>query len=289
MDRRGLELAVAAVPVAMMVLDTSGRCVNASDRYRELMGTNPLGHSWLTAVESGDRPEVVSALARVRDTRKLATVRCRIGAPDRWVELAVQPLVDEKGRWYGSSAVATVELGTPLLLALDDRSDPLTGAANREAVVAHLESLLDLGPDMAPTSVGVVLVDLDNFKSVNERLGRAAGDELLGAVAGRLRGAVRFCDLVGRLEADRFLLVTEQDDDPMAAEKVAERVLAVLNRPFRLRGANVRLDGSLGIAIGDRTDSAADLLRRAGEASLLAKTAGGGCWRRANSLRLLMG
>ena len=119
--------------------------------------------------------------------------------------------------------------------------DPLTGLPNRIMV----EQQLDLALARARRTRGSVVmmfVDLDDFKEVNDRLGHAAGDRLLAAVATRLRGVLRDSDLLARQGGDEFLvLLTDLTDDPgPAAESVAGKLLDALREPFVLAGAELR-------------------------------------------------
>lgn len=129
-------------------------------------------------------------------------------------------------------------------------SDPLTGLANRSELRQRLAHHLG----EAGGSAAVLYLDLDGFKQVNDSLGHAAGDELLVAVAGRLRQQVRTSDVVARLGGDEFV-VALLDDDASTAERVghevAHRVLAALRDPVRARGRTVRLSASIGVAVAD--------------------------------------
>jgi len=129
-------------------------------------------------------------------------------------------------------------------------SDPLTGLANRSELRQRLAQHLGEGGG----SAAVLYLDLDGFKQVNDSLGHAAGDELLVAVAGRLRQQVRTSDVVARLGGDEFV-VALLDDDASTAERVghevAHRVLAALRDPVRARGRTVRVSASIGVAVAD--------------------------------------
>jgi len=129
-------------------------------------------------------------------------------------------------------------------------SDPLTGLANRSELRQRLAHHLGEGGG----SAAVLYLDLDGFKQVNDSLGHAAGDELLVAVAGRLRQQVRTSDVVARLGGDEFV-VALLDDDASTAERVghevAHRVLAALRDPVHARGRTVRVSASIGVAVAD--------------------------------------
>jgi diguanylate cyclase (GGDEF)-like protein/PAS domain S-box-containing protein len=156
--------------------------------------------------------------------------------------------------------------------------DPLTGLPNRIMV----EQQLDLALARARRTDGSVVmmfVDLDDFKEVNDRLGHAAGDRMLAAVATRLRGVLRDSDLLARQGGDEFLvLLTDLTDDPgPAAESVAGKLLAALREPFVVAGAELRTGASIGVSVypRDAADTEA-LLRHADIAMYQAKAEGGG-------------
>jgi diguanylate cyclase (GGDEF)-like protein/PAS domain S-box-containing protein len=162
--------------------------------------------------------------------------------------------------------------------------DPLTGLANRVRLRERVEAALARA-DAAdvPARVAVLYVDLDNFKKVNDSLGHAAGDRLLGQVADRLLSATRGCDTVARLGGDEFAVLLERVLGDDEARVVAERVGHALRAPFRLDGTEVVVGASVGIArLGAPADgaTAADaadaLLRDADLAMYAAKRAGKG-------------
>jgi diguanylate cyclase (GGDEF)-like protein/PAS domain S-box-containing protein len=156
--------------------------------------------------------------------------------------------------------------------------DPLTGLPNRILI----EQQLDLGLARArrtEVAVALMFVDLDDFKEVNDRLGHAAGDQLLAAVATRLRSALRDSDVLARHGGDEFLvLLSDLEDDPApAAESVAAKLFEALREPFVVGGAELRTGASIGVSVypDDASDTEA-LLRHADAAMYQAKAAGGG-------------
>jgi diguanylate cyclase (GGDEF)-like protein len=154
--------------------------------------------------------------------------------------------------------------------------DPLTGLANRAALYARLEQALD-GARMHGRAVALLMLDLDGFKAVNDRLGHEAGDRLLVAVAERLIRCARFNDLVARLGGDEFVLVVEDAASPAQAQALADALLAALAAPFALGPEQARIGASIGVALSDAHGSEADtLLRRADRAMYAAKAAGRG-------------
>ena len=155
--------------------------------------------------------------------------------------------------------------------------DSLTGLPNRARFRERLAAAVaaDGGPP-----VTVLLLDLDDFKLVNDNLGHSAGDELLGTVADRLRGLVREEDLLARLGGDEFGILLH-DVDPAAAAALAERLLSSVHEPIRLGSRDLSCSLSIGIAASDSCAGAGDgdgcaeiLLTNADLAMYAAKRAG---------------
>jgi diguanylate cyclase (GGDEF)-like protein/PAS domain S-box-containing protein len=155
--------------------------------------------------------------------------------------------------------------------------DGLTGLANRALFIDRLrQALRRRGRADAP--LVVLLLDLDDFKDVNDSLGHDAGDELLRGVAARLREYARQHDTVARIGGDEFAMLVDGLTDAVQATGLAERLLSALRAPFTLRGQQVVAPASIGIALADpdRAENAEDLLRNADVAMYLAKQEGKG-------------
>jgi diguanylate cyclase (GGDEF)-like protein/PAS domain S-box-containing protein len=149
--------------------------------------------------------------------------------------------------------------------------DPLTGLPNR---VLFLERL---GEALArpAAEVAVVLLDIDNFKLVNDSLGHAAGDELLTQIAPRLRSALRPEDLIARFGGDEFVMLLGEIGDDRAAAQVAERMVTAFELPFELRAHEHFAKVSVGIALANVAGLApAGLIRDADAALYHAKARG---------------
>jgi diguanylate cyclase (GGDEF)-like protein/PAS domain S-box-containing protein len=147
--------------------------------------------------------------------------------------------------------------------------DPLTGLANRAVFNAELGRALK---EPRLKSVDVLLLDLDDFKEVNDILGHQAGDDMLVEVSRRLRGCVSTADVVARLGGDEFVVLLTACPD---AEAVAECIVRCLHVPFSIEGTLLRPSLSLGLAsIGKDARGASELLREADIAMYAAKAAG---------------
>jgi len=149
--------------------------------------------------------------------------------------------------------------------------DPLTGLANRMLFNERASAALD-----APGAVAVLLLDLDDFKEVNDILGHHAGDQMLIEVARRLQNCVGPHGTVARLGGDEFVVLLEGCGD---SDAVAQRIVSTLNAPVTIEGALLRPSLSLGVAKrAEDKVSSAELLRQADVAMYAAKEAGKNCY-----------
>jgi diguanylate cyclase (GGDEF)-like protein/PAS domain S-box-containing protein len=155
--------------------------------------------------------------------------------------------------------------------------DPLTGLANRQLFMDHLRlAVHSLG--RTGGEVAVLFVDVDRFKSINDRWGHRAGDDALRQIAQRLQASVRIPDTAARLGGDEFALVCPVADHTGAA-RIAERLHLALNEPLNLEGRLVSVGTSMGVAATDSaTTDPGELLARADQAMYRAKRGGGQSW-----------
>ena len=126
----------------------------------------------------------------------------------------------------------------------------------------------------------MLFVDLDDFKTVNDSLGHAAGDELLRIVAGRIDEVLRPGDTVARLGGDEFAVLLEQVGGPEEAEGVARRLIEALRAPAALAGRRLEVRASVGIATSHPGTAPGELLRDADAAMYEAKARREGSWSR---------
>ncbi|MCW2704038.1 MAG: hypothetical protein JWQ37_2033 [Blastococcus sp.] len=151
-------------------------------------------------------------------------------------------------------------------------TDPLTGLPNRRALTDRLRHAVALSRRRG-LQVGLVHLNIDRFKAVNEALGHEAGDMLLSQVADRLRWSTRVEDTAVRLGADEFLVVAEDVEDLDGLRALADRLLSVLDEPFLVHEREITLSASVGLTLGsDMTPD--DLLRQAQSALTRAKADG---------------
>jgi diguanylate cyclase (GGDEF)-like protein/PAS domain S-box-containing protein len=157
--------------------------------------------------------------------------------------------------------------------------DAVTGLANRALFKDRVEHMIERqARDNLPVSI--LFMDLDDFKTINDSLGHAAGDRMLAEVGERLKNALRQADTAARLGGDEFAILLEDGGDGVDAAEVAARILASLEGPFHLEGKEVFGRASIGIATADAQtggpEGAEELLRNADVAMYMAKEAGKG-------------
>ena len=157
--------------------------------------------------------------------------------------------------------------------------DALTGLPNRVLFADRAADAIDHA-HRTERVVGMLFVDLDDFKVVNDTMGHGSGDELLTAVAGRLAASVRPSDTAARLGGDEFALLIDDAPDTDAVEAFAERIVAAFTDPFPLTDAEVIATATVGVATSADSADADELLRHADLALYAAKTAGKRRWRR---------
>ena len=153
--------------------------------------------------------------------------------------------------------------------------DDLTGLPNRALLLEHLGSALARARRFG-SMLAVLFLDLDGFKSINDRFGHGAGDEFLTEVAARISSSVRASDVAARVSGDEFVVVCESLNAPSDAVVVADQIQRALTMQLSLCGSSVTASASIGIAVSRDGSTAEELLRDADAAMYSAKQSGGG-------------
>jgi len=152
--------------------------------------------------------------------------------------------------------------------------DILTGLPNRSLLMDRLAVAL-AGARRTHAMTGLLFIDLDHFKPVNDKLGHEAGDSLLKQVADRLSACIREADTVARLGGDEFVIVLVNIRTPNDAQRVAEKLIESLRQPFQLHDSEVTISASIGIALYPQHGLSTDhLLQQADDAMYVAKNEG---------------
>jgi diguanylate cyclase (GGDEF)-like protein len=125
-------------------------------------------------------------------------------------------------------------------------TDPLTGLPNRRAFFEELDRRVRAFSTRAEAPLTLVLIDVDDFKTVNDTLGHGAGDQLLTAVAAALKETVRASDIVSRIGGDEFAVLASRHEHTRQSQVIAEKIVRALARPFILQGRNLAVTASIG-------------------------------------------
>jgi diguanylate cyclase (GGDEF)-like protein len=188
------------------------------------------------------------------------------------VRLAKPPVVGGAPRCLLTLLDRTGQFRTEHSLRREMMTDSLTGLPNRAGFADQLENAI---AERARESFAVLAINLDRFSRVNACMGGLAGDELLISVARRLKGALRARDIIARTGGDEFAILMTIDDGPAEALQLAHRLENALVSPFRLSDFEIRVDCSIGIALGtDEEGEAEELIRHAQFAVKRAKKSG---------------
>ncbi len=275
-----LRATVERSPVGIALIDPHLRILEANPAFHRMSGLAPQELSGLVVTEvvhPDDRNRVLHELAARIAGEGRPGNPTRLVRPDggiTWVLPDVSVVRSPGGQDYGVVLVTDITQRRALeeRLAHEARHDPLTDLANR----THLRDVLERAwaTRRADGSLGVLFVDLDRFKEVNDRFGHEAGDELLTIAARRLRAAVRHGDHIARYGGDEFVVVCEGICGRREALAVADRIRESLAEPFRLSAGRVRIGASVGVAVDHGHTTVDELLRDADRAAYLAKDAG---------------
>ena len=145
--------------------------------------------------------------------------------------------------------------------------DPLTGLPNRASFVEHLEEAIRRSKRFG-WSLGLMFLDLDRFKRVNDSLGHEAGDELLRVAASRLQGCIRESDMLFRMGGDEFTVLLENVKRPEEAAAVAARMTQALAEPIELRHHELTTTVSIGIALYPKDDRTGERLVKSADTAM---------------------
>ncbi|MBV8765556.1 MAG: EAL domain-containing protein [Hyphomicrobiales bacterium] len=283
------DTALNNMPLGLMMFDADHSLVVANNRIHGLFGASP---------DTSRRGASVKALldesARAQRVAEADVQRLTTGFEERLSRRVETPLTatTEDGRslsftfeaMNGGGSVVLIEDVTERRAAEAAirhlaRYDPLTKLPNRTHFREEIMRVL-VQTHERRERCAILFIDLDQFKQVNDTLGHSQGDELLCAVADRLRTVVRDSDLVARLGGDEFVIVQSPMRRSDQATSLAKRIVSLLNDTFDVDGHQVIIGASVGIAIAPRDGIDADtLLKNADMALYRAKADGRGTWR----------
>ncbi|MEU1475400.1 EAL domain-containing protein [Streptomyces sp. NPDC005760] len=270
----------------ILILDDDDRVRYASPSADQVLGVPDLeGTLLVDLIPPQDSRAVAETLGRIRNGeyqarrehwRMIRTDRATIEVEVRWSDLREEATV---GGVVLTLRDVTEQRKLERELTHQAFHDSLTGLANRVLFQERINHAL-VQAQREGTVVGVLFVDVDEFKVVNDIHGHGVGDELLVALSLRLQTTVRASDTAARVGGDEFALLVEGSATPAGVEKFTEHVMTVFAEPFRLSVGPVSAYASVGVATTDDSIDSVELLSHADLALYAAKTAGKRQWRR---------
>jgi diguanylate cyclase (GGDEF)-like protein/PAS domain S-box-containing protein len=237
-----------------------------------------LGMSFFDLLAPDERAHAQGLLARVMSGASEVAELELVAKDGRRVFVEVSSrLVDESGEQHleGIARDTSARHRLEEELRYAAIHDKLTGMPNRTLLFDRIEQALARSV-RNQRAVTVMLLDVDQFKQVNDSQGHAAGDELLVELAARFRAVLRDGETIARLGGDEFALVAEGLSGQAETVALAERALSVFSEPFAISGATPEMTASLGIAVAGDDETSESLLRDADTAMYRVKTAGKG-------------
>ncbi|MGB4342083.1 MAG: EAL domain-containing protein [Moraxellaceae bacterium] len=281
---------VQAIPDLVWLKDSEGVYLNCNQMFGRFFGAQEADIIGKTDYDFVDKE--LADFFRAHDRNAMAAGKPSVN--EEWLTFADDghrglfetiktPMLDEEGTLIGVLGIAR---DITARKAAEDQiqslafSDPLTGLPNRRLLIDRLKHAL-AATTRHQRQGALLLIDLDDFKTLNDTLGHDQGDLLLQQVASRLLACVRQSDTVARLGGDEFIILLEdlsQDDQEVATQAKAfgEKVLAALNQPYQLDGSSHHSTASIGITLfdGSHLENTEEPLKQAELAMYQAKAAG---------------
>jgi diguanylate cyclase (GGDEF)-like protein/PAS domain S-box-containing protein len=247
-----LDRIAETIPLGLLQYDYERRIVYANERVAQICtgGGGAGSPDPFARMLPGDRElldELLTATMRDGHGRDLEVRIEYVPGALRRCSINIRALSDEDGAVNGAIlCIDDITESARMRAELEDRAtfDALTQCMNRASIMEELGALLDRGVEL-----GVVFVDLDGFKNVNDQYGHVVGDGVLLEAAGRLRSALRGGDLIGRVGGDEFLVVCPGLHELKAVVSVATRISQTLLRDIEVDDTRVRLKASTGVAM----------------------------------------
>ncbi|MEP7178185.1 MAG: PAS domain S-box protein [Pseudonocardiales bacterium] len=269
----------AGIGAAILTLAGVPTRVNAAvcvilGRTKELL----VNQSWKEYHHPDDPPLGEAVLAASSAGRSTYADERRFVRPDGtvvWTSLHLTLVLDDLGEpqyYVAQLQDITDRRRLQNELAHQALHDPLTGLANGVLLTDRLTQAL-AGSRRRRSHLGIIFIDIDHFKVVNDSLGHGAGDALLCHVADRISGAIRASDTVARFGGDEFVVVCD-DASAQETEQTAQRVLTALRRPYSVESREINVTASVGIVIADQDSTPESLIRDSDDAMYVAKSLG---------------
>jgi diguanylate cyclase (GGDEF)-like protein len=268
------ETILQSSPDCMLILDEQNRVVFCNRQSTTPERTSPVGREWLSLLPAEDLAKAKAALASAKAGRLANLVVCKQLPGDQtvWFDLIVNRTADGSGRLIVVARDITHQKRSEERALWMAQHDALTGLPNRAVVQERLDAILTNVDDT--TAAALLIVDVDNFKSVNDTLGHDGGDALLCAFAARLRAAVAEPDLVARTGGDEFaLIVTARSEAEV--ERIAARIFEQLREPVTHGDRLLECAASIGASLIPRDGQLRSEIMKTADIALYAAKSGG--------------
>ena len=287
-ERRGRDAIIASearyrmlaenVSDVIIEFDRDQVCRWISPSVEWILGWKPaelVGDTIMALAHPSEQTALLEAWMRILRTASPQEMQFRVRASDgtyRWMIGRSRPRVGDDGQVIGAfSSFSDIDdaVRASEEYAHAARHDSLTGLANRAGLLDEIDRAL-ASDRRAGAATGVLVIDLDHFKDVNDSLGHPVGDRLLSAAAQRLRDCVRAGEFLARPGGDEFTVVVRGVDDPSAVTQVARRIIDAFRTPFVFADTELFTTASVGVVIAEAGDDTVtpDTLLRDGDSAL---------------------
>ncbi len=282
LEKERLDTAVNNMTQGLLLYDSDARIVLYNQRYLDMYGLSAdvVKPGWHfrdlivyrkeTGSFRGDVDAFCSTVLR-NVAQKRMTHNIVETSDGRSIQIVNQPLAN--GGWVATQEDITERRSAEKQIAHLAHYDALTDLPNRVLFREQLERELERAKRGEP--LAVLYIDIDEFKSVNDSLGHPAGDELLKAVASRLRSCVRETDFVARLGGDEFAIVQTGVKQPSDVLELVKRFYEAIREPYECLGHQVRTDASIGIAMAPDDGTSLDQLLKSADLAMYGAKADG--------------
>ena len=282
LEKERLDTAINNMTQGLLLYDSDARIVLCNQRYLEMYNLSPdvvkpgchfrdlIAHRKETGSFPGNVDEFCASVLR-NVAQKRATNSILETTDGRSIQIVNQPLAN--GGWVATQEDITERRRAEQQITHLAHYDALTDLPNRALFSKRLEH--ELERTNGGEQLAVLYIDIDEFKSVNDSLGHPAGDELLKAVASRLRSCVRDTDFVARLGGDEFAIVQAGIKQRSDVEELVKRIYEAIREPYECLGHQVATDASVGIALAPDDGTELDQLLKSADLAMYGAKADG--------------
>ncbi|MDB5620329.1 EAL domain-containing protein [Tardiphaga sp.] len=280
LEKNRLDTAMNNMSHGLVLFDAETRVVIRNQRYLDIYGLSPhevrpgmtfhelISLRKATGSFTGDVDEYV---AQTRATKGIVNTSVVEIGDGRSIQLTGHPVAD--GGWVATHDDITERRLNEEKIAHLAHYDALTDLPNRTLFRAELER--ELARLATGTQCAVLYIDIDEFKGINDSLGHPVGDELLKAIAQRLRGCVRGSDIVARLGGDEFAIVQTSIETRKDVTDLIAGIYAAIREPFECIGHRLLTDASIGIALAPKDGNDLDTLLKNADLAMYSAKADG--------------